>query len=155
MGIASPPAILNLKTYATFEGGRCLQSLPKLCLGLLSEQKKVWDDLREGCESLKHVKERDLSCREFTVRLQHNPRRMKSSLAGVAEKNMADPIDFFLPLQPGCSSSFWDYAEDGWRTLGRINPAPLHPLMIRSLLEDLARPFAAQIGAQDRVREDS
>jgi hypothetical protein len=90
MGIVFPPAILNQKTYATFEGKKCLQSLPKLCFELLSEQKKVWDDLRDGCESLKHVKERDLSCREFTVRLQHNPRRMKSSLAGVAEKNMAD-----------------------------------------------------------------
>jgi len=90
MGVAFPPAILNQKTYATFEGGRCLESLPKLCLGLLSEQKKVWDDLREGCKSSKHAKERDLSCREFTVRLQHNPRRMKSSLAGVAEKNMTD-----------------------------------------------------------------
>lgn len=87
MGTVIPPAILNQKTRATFERGRGLQSLPKLCLELLSEQKKAWDDLREGCESLKHAKERDLSCRGFTVRLQHNPRRMKSSLAGVAEKN--------------------------------------------------------------------
>ena len=90
MEIAFSPTILNQKTYATFEGKKCLQSLPKLCLELLSEQKKAWDDLREGCESLKHVKERDLSYREFTVRLQHNPRRMKSSLAGFTEKNMAD-----------------------------------------------------------------
>jgi hypothetical protein len=90
MGIALPPAILNQKTYATFEGEKCLQSLPKLCLKLLSKQKKAWDELREGYESLKRVKERDLSCRGFTVRLQHNPRRMKSSLAGVAEKNIAD-----------------------------------------------------------------
>ena len=90
MDTVFPPTILNQKTYATFEGVRPLQSLPKLCLELLSEQKKVWDDLREGCESLEHAKERALSYREFTVRLQHNPRRMKSSLAGVAEKNISD-----------------------------------------------------------------
>ena len=90
MDAVFPPTILNQKTYAAFEGVRPLQSLPKLCLELLSEQKKVWDDLREGCESLEHAKERDLSYREFTVRLQHNPRRMKSSLAGVAEKNISD-----------------------------------------------------------------
>jgi hypothetical protein len=90
VGIAIPLATLNQKTYATFNGGTGLKSLHGLCLDLLSEQQKVWQDLREGFESLKRVKERDLSCRGFTVRLQHNPRRMKSSLAGVAEKNITD-----------------------------------------------------------------
>ena len=80
--------LLNQKTYNTFDGGGSLKSLSVLCLELLSEQKKAWLDLREGCESLKDVRERDLPCRGFSVRLQHNPGRIKSSLAGLGEKNV-------------------------------------------------------------------
>lgn len=76
--------ILNEKVYATFNRG---EDLPALCYELLSEQKKTWKDLREGYESLKDVRERDLSCGGFSVRLQHNPRRIKSSMADVARKN--------------------------------------------------------------------
>jgi ribosomal protein S18 acetylase RimI-like enzyme len=79
--------LLIQKTYTTFNGDG---SLPKLCLELLSEQKKTWQDLREGYDSLKDVKERDLHCRGFSLRLQYNPRRIKSSLAGVGEKNVKD-----------------------------------------------------------------
>jgi hypothetical protein len=74
----------NERIDAKFDGGRYL---PELCLKLLSDQKKVWQDLREGCESLKNVRERDLSCKGFSVRLQHNPGRIKSSLADVSERN--------------------------------------------------------------------
>ena len=80
--------LLNQKTYTTFDGGESLKSLPGLCLELLSEQKKAWLDLREGYESLKNTRERDVPCRGFSVRLQHNPGRIKSSLAGVGEKNV-------------------------------------------------------------------
>ena len=72
------------KTYATLDEG---ESLPGLCLNLLSEQKNVWSDLREGYELLKAVKERDLPCKGFSVRLQYNRRRIKSSLADVDKKN--------------------------------------------------------------------
>ena len=72
------------KTYATFDEGK---GLPELCLDLLSEQKKTWRDLRDGYESLKAVRERYLPCKGFTVRLQYNPRRIKSSLADVDKKN--------------------------------------------------------------------
>ena len=78
---------LNQKTYATFEGGGSLKSLPGLCLELLSEQKRMWPDLRGGYKSLQGIRERDLHCREFSVRLQYNPGRIKSSLAGVGEKS--------------------------------------------------------------------
>jgi hypothetical protein len=75
---------LKEKTYSTFDGG---ESLPRLCLELLSEQKKAWQDLREGYALLKDVKERDVRCNGFSVRLQYNPRRIKSSTAVVDEKN--------------------------------------------------------------------
>ncbi len=77
--------LLNQKTYTTFDGGG---GLPGLCLELLSEQKKAWPDLRKGYESLKDVRERDVHCRGFSVRLQYNPGRMRSSLADVSGKNM-------------------------------------------------------------------
>ena len=75
---------LDQKTYTTFDGGK---SLSGLCLELLSEQKKAWQDLRKGYEFLKDVRERDLSCRGFSARLQYNPGRMKSSTAEVSKIN--------------------------------------------------------------------
>jgi ribosomal protein S18 acetylase RimI-like enzyme len=83
-------ALLDQKTYATFDGGERLKSLPGLCLQLLSDQKKAWLDLREGYESLKNVRERDLPCRGFSVRLQYNPGRIKSSTAEVSKTNAKD-----------------------------------------------------------------
>jgi hypothetical protein len=78
------------KIYSTFDGTESSNNLPGLCRELLSEQKMVWQGLREGCESLKSVRERDILCRGFSVRLQHNPGRIKSSLAKVGEKNEKD-----------------------------------------------------------------
>jgi ribosomal protein S18 acetylase RimI-like enzyme len=77
---------LQQKAYATFDGGG--KNLPGLCRELLSGQKKSWQDLREGYESLKNVKERDLSCGRFSVRLQYNAGRIKSSLADVGEEKV-------------------------------------------------------------------
>lgn len=79
--------LIDKKVYATYDGVKSLKSLPKLCLELFSEQMKAWLDFREGCGSLKNVKEREISCRGFSVRLQHNPGRIKSSLARVGEEH--------------------------------------------------------------------
>jgi len=78
---------LPQKTYNTFEGGERGESLPGLCLELFSEQKREWPDLREGHQLLKNVRERNVPCRGFSVRLQYNAGRMKSSLAVVEGKN--------------------------------------------------------------------
>jgi len=78
---------LDQKTHTAFEGGERVKRLPGLCLELLSEQKKEWPDLRKGHQLLKNVRERDVPCRGFSVRLQYNAGRMKSSLAVVEGKN--------------------------------------------------------------------
>jgi hypothetical protein len=78
-------APLNQKIHTAFDAG---ENLPELCFELLSRQKKVWPNLGEGYESLKDVRERDLPCKGFSVRLQYNPRRIKSSLADVSQKNV-------------------------------------------------------------------
>jgi ribosomal protein S18 acetylase RimI-like enzyme len=76
--------LLQERAYGTFnERG----NLPGLCLELLAEQKKTWPDLRLGYESLKNVRERDLPYRGFSVRLQCNPGRIKSSTAAVDRQN--------------------------------------------------------------------
>jgi hypothetical protein len=80
-------SILKQKTYAIFDGAGSPKSLPGLCLELLSEQKKVWLDLLKSYESLKDLRERNISCSGFSVRLQHNPGRIKSSTADLTQKN--------------------------------------------------------------------
>jgi len=73
---------LHQKAYSIFDGG---EGLSGLCLKLLSDQIKAWQELREGYESLKNVRERDLNCGGFSVRLQYNPGRIKSSTAEVSK----------------------------------------------------------------------
>ena len=79
--------MIDQKTYATFDETNHHPSLTGLCHDLLSEQKRTWEDLRNGYESLKDVKERKLDCKGFSVRLQHNPGRIKSSTAHVGEQD--------------------------------------------------------------------
>jgi hypothetical protein len=83
--------LLNEKTYAIFDGGKSLaegvKSLPALCFELVSEQKKAWPILREGFENLKEIRERNLSCKGFSVRLQHNSKRITSSMAIGVERD--------------------------------------------------------------------
>ncbi len=55
---------------------------------LLAEQKKTWSFLRDNYESLERIRERLLLCNGFSVLLQHNPGRMKSTLAAVGEQDV-------------------------------------------------------------------
>ena len=80
-------SILKQKTFVAFDGVGNPKPLGEICLNLLSEQKKVWPDLTKGYESFNSRRERELSCRGFSVRVQHNPGRIKSSTADVSQKN--------------------------------------------------------------------
>jgi hypothetical protein len=113
--------LLNQKTYTTFDGGG---SLSDLCLEFLSEQKKAWQDLREGYELLKNVRERDLPCRGFSIRLQYNPGRIKSSTAEVNNINVNERrcflcLDHLPEGQKGIT-----YRDD---YLILANPMPVFP----------------------------
>jgi hypothetical protein len=74
------------RVFAAFESQRGPEDLTGLCLRLLSEQKKTWPDLRQGYEALERIREREIACSSFSVRLQYNPGRIKSSLADVDKK---------------------------------------------------------------------
>ena len=82
--------VFKQKVYSTFNGKESSKILPGLCLDLLSNQKETWQDLREGYELLKEVRERDILCNGFSVRLQYNPGRIKSSTADVREKDVEE-----------------------------------------------------------------
>jgi hypothetical protein len=71
------------KTYAVFDGSQNTENLSALCLELLTEQIKTWPDLQEAYKYLKNIKVRDLPCKGFSVRIQHNPGRIRSTAADV------------------------------------------------------------------------
>ena len=83
-------SIPKQKIYAAFDGEERGKRLPELCLDLLFEQKETWPDLRRGCDSLRDIRERDISCRGFSVRLQHNPERIKNTLADPGKTNATE-----------------------------------------------------------------
>ena len=91
-------SLLEEKTYAVFDGEKRGKRLPVLCHDLLSTQRKVWADLRRGCDSLRRIREREIACRGFSVRLQHNQERIKNALAGADEAESGER-PCFLCLQ--------------------------------------------------------
>ena len=80
-------SFLSQNIYTAFGEAGGEKGLPELCLELLVEQKTGWLELREACKSLKDVKELDVRCKGFSVRLQYNPGRIKNSLTDVGEGN--------------------------------------------------------------------
>ena len=80
-------SILKQKTFAAFDGVRNPKPLGELCRDLLSEQKKAWPDLTRGYESFNGHKHREICCGGFSVRVQHNPGRIKSSTADVSQES--------------------------------------------------------------------
>jgi ribosomal protein S18 acetylase RimI-like enzyme/diadenosine tetraphosphate (Ap4A) HIT family hydrolase len=142
--------LLRQKTYATFDGGEA--SLSGLCFELLSEQKRSWKDLRAGYESLANVKERDLSCARFSIRLQYNPVRIKSSLAAIGEKEIHERrcflcVDHLAERQKGILY--------GNEYLILCNPMPVFPShLIVSHLDHRRQAIAGQIGLFLRLAAD-
>ena len=82
------PPLLNKKIYAAFDSRKTSQGLSGLCMKFLSEQKMIWPDLAQGYETLKNIKAREILCNGFSVRVQHNPGRARSTLADVGKKNV-------------------------------------------------------------------
>ena len=74
--------------FAAFERGQNVKPLPELCMELLSEQKETWLDLEQGYESLKDTMAREITCNGFSVHVQHNPGRIRSTLADVGDKSI-------------------------------------------------------------------
>ena len=71
------------KIYAYFDGDQNTKNLSGLCIELLAEQKNTWHELQKAYENFNNVKVRDLPCKGFSVRIQHNPKRITSSTANI------------------------------------------------------------------------
>jgi hypothetical protein len=85
------------RIYASFDGGQSGKPLPEICFELLSEQKHTWPECCLGYASLERIKIREIACNGFIVRVQHNPGRIKSTLADVKEKEIKQRPCFLCP----------------------------------------------------------
>jgi ribosomal protein S18 acetylase RimI-like enzyme/ATP adenylyltransferase/5',5'''-P-1,P-4-tetraphosphate phosphorylase II len=112
---------IDQKIFARFDGKG---NLPDLSINLLAEQKQTWADLRKGYELLKNIRTRDISCKGFSVRLQYNPGRIKSSAADVSREKIDGRQCFlcFDQLPEGQKGIL--YNED---FLILCNPMPVFP----------------------------
>lgn len=117
-----PQRVLRRKIYSVCGGGEKKESLPAACLSLLADQKNDWPDLRAGYESLDGVMERGVQCTGFSVRLQYNPGRIKSTLAGVGKKEARPRRCFLCPEHLPNSQKGILY---GGEYLILCNPAPI------------------------------
>ncbi len=80
--------LLQKKISASFDGKTPAPSLPALCHNLLAEQKASWPDLSLGYKALASVQVKELRCNGFSVRLHHNPGRIKSATAPLDQKSI-------------------------------------------------------------------
>ena len=117
-------AVLQGRIATSFDGKTPGPSLSALCRDLLEKQKSSWPDLSLGYEALKSVRVKELRCNGFSVRLHHNPGRIKSTTAPVDQKSI-DKRPCFLCLKnlPGPQRGIL-YRED---FIILCNPFPICP----------------------------
>lgn len=80
--------LLRRRIFASFNGNDGITNLPGLCRNLLDAQKVSWDMLAHGYEALERVRVREVLCDGFSVRLHHNPARIKSTTAPIDLKSI-------------------------------------------------------------------
>lgn len=91
---------------------------------LLEEQKKSWKQIRDGYESLKHIKTKTFQFDGFTMKLQFNPGRYTSTSAKVDEKSLNERKCFLCPANlPEDQKGI--LCENEYLILG--NPFPIFP----------------------------
>lgn len=90
-------AHLQKRISASFDGKAPGPSLQALCRNLLARQKESWPDLSLGYEALRSIRVRELRCNGFSVRLHHNPGRIKSTAAPVDQKSVENRPCFLCP----------------------------------------------------------
>ncbi|HEY3274992.1 MAG TPA: DUF4922 domain-containing protein [Syntrophorhabdaceae bacterium] len=117
------PGMLSPVVCADFDGEGPL-SLDRLCRDLVEAQKASWPDYRQGCDSLDGVKVRPIPCTGFSVRVQYNPRRIKSALAKVGTKDVGARPCFLCPANLPEAQRGILYRKD---YLILCNPMPVFP----------------------------
>jgi hypothetical protein len=90
--------LMKQKVFASFDGNGSRTELTALCTELLENQKYSWPDLSLGYAALEQVRVKKLHCDGFSVRLHHNPARIKSTIAPV-DKASVNERPCFLCLE--------------------------------------------------------
>jgi hypothetical protein len=90
--------LIEHKTFTSFDGNADKPALSAQCRSLLEKQKASWPDLSVGYAALEQVRVKELQCNGFSVRLHHNPIRMKSTIAPV-DKESINKRPCFLCLE--------------------------------------------------------
>jgi hypothetical protein len=80
--------LLQERILTTFDGKAPGPSLPAKCRDLLEKQKASWPDLSLGYGTLGSVRVKELRCNGFSVRVHHNPGRIKSTTAPIDQKSI-------------------------------------------------------------------
>ncbi|MGA3174239.1 MAG: DUF4922 domain-containing protein [Syntrophorhabdales bacterium] len=83
--------------YSAFDSSGASRPLADLCLDLLKQQVSAWPACGAGYKSLESVREREISCSGFSVRVQHNPGRIVSTLAAVGDGTVRELPCFLCP----------------------------------------------------------
>jgi hypothetical protein len=117
-------ALVQKRISASFDGNAPGPSLSAQCRDLLEKQKYSWPDLSLGYQALGRVRVKELRCNGFSVRLHHNPGRIKSTTALVDQKSI-DKRPCFLCLEnlPEAQRGIL-YRED---FIVLCNPFPISP----------------------------
>ena len=115
---------MEQKTFATFDGNGHEPALSAQCINLLEKQKVSWPDLSLGYAALEQVRIKELQCPGYSVRLHHNPARMKSTTAPVDQKSINKrPCFLCLENLPGEQQGIL-YRRD---FIVLCNPYPITP----------------------------
>lgn len=80
--------VAQSKIFASFNGNEETTTLPDLCRNLLEKQKASWDMLANGYAALEFLRVKELRCNGFSVRLHHNPLRIKSTTALIDQQSI-------------------------------------------------------------------
>ena len=75
--------MIESRLFASFNARESTETLPQLCMLLLTNQQNSWPQLIDGYAALKTVRVRDVRCSGYSVFLQFNPQRIVSSSAEV------------------------------------------------------------------------
>ncbi|HYA13839.1 MAG TPA: DUF4922 domain-containing protein, partial [Syntrophales bacterium] len=89
---------LERRTFTSFHGNGHEPTLSAQCINLLEKQKSSWPDLSLGYAALDKVRVKELQCTGYSVRLHHNPARMKSTIA-LVDKESVNKRPCFLCLE--------------------------------------------------------
>jgi hypothetical protein len=118
----SDQTLLKQKTFSVYNSTSTPSTLVQLCRSLIDQQKLHWPQLTEGYAALESVQVREIACDNFTVTIQCNPKRIRSTGADLDAKTIRERKCFLCPehlpdLQKGIL-----YRDDFFLL---CNPAPI------------------------------